>query len=293
MAFKAELKTHLEALAAAPFLFVGAGLSRRYLGLDGWEDLLRRYAEVAGQPYEYYATSADGDFPRIASAIAADIHEPWWKDSAFAESRELYKGMIRGPQSALKAEVSKGLRDCLADLPKSGALAQEIELLRQATIDGVITTNYDPLAKHIFPEYEVFVGQDEMLFANPQGVGEIYMVHGSSTDPDSLVLTAEDYERFNERNAYLAAKLLTVFVEHPVVFLGYSLADRNVFEIIRSIASVLTKDRIGEMLDRLLPTWPQMLHEAPLIRCSGGPLPANPIDGAREHTEASAVGEVP
>lgn len=252
MAFKADLKAHLDALPAAPFLFIGAGLSRRYLGLDGWEALLRRYAGVAGQPFEYYATSANGDFPKIASLIATDLHEPWWKEAAFQESRELYGDRVRGSQSALKAEVSKGLRECLNDLPTGGALAMELDLLRGATIDGVITTNYDPLAPHVFPEFEVFVGQDQMLFANPQGVGEIYMIHGSSEDPDSLVLTAEDYERFNERNAYLAAKLLTVFVEHPVVFLGYSLTDRNVFEIIRSIASVLTQDRIGELQDRLI-----------------------------------------
>lgn len=91
-----------------------------------------------------------------------------------------------------------------------------------------------------------------MLFAHAQGVGEIYKIHGSCEDPDSLVLTAEDYERFNDRNPYLAAKLLTVFVEHPVLFLGYALGDANVTQILRSIAGVLTNDRIQELQDRLI-----------------------------------------
>jgi hypothetical protein len=75
MAFKADLKAHLAEFPAAPFLFVGAGVSRRYLGLDGWKDLLRRFAAVAGEEYDYYAATAGGDLPRVASLIAADLHE--------------------------------------------------------------------------------------------------------------------------------------------------------------------------------------------------------------------------
>jgi hypothetical protein len=85
-----------------------------------------------------------------------------------------------------------------------------------------------------------------------KGVGEIYKIHGSHSQPNSLVLTAEDYARFDDRNPYLAAKLLTIFVEHPVVFLGYSLTDRNVQRVLVDIARCLTDDRIESLRDRLL-----------------------------------------
>jgi hypothetical protein len=112
MAFKADLKAHLDQLPAAPFLFAGAGLSRRYLGLDGWEALLRRYAEVAGKPFEYCAASADGDFPKIASRIAADLHEPWWNDAAFEESRELYKDLVHGASISYHSRSASRTPSC-------------------------------------------------------------------------------------------------------------------------------------------------------------------------------------
>ncbi|MGO9789150.1 MAG: SIR2 family NAD-dependent protein deacylase [Solirubrobacteraceae bacterium] len=102
-------------------------------------------------------------------------------------------------------------------------------------IDGVITTNFDPLLEMLFPQFRVFVGQEELLFEDLMSVGEIYKIQGSHEEPDSLVLTKEDYERFGRENPVLAAKLMTVFVEHPVVFLGYSLSDPNVAAILQAI----------------------------------------------------------
>lgn len=247
-----SLAAHLHR-TGAPFLFIGSGLSRRYTGADDWEGLLRHFAEMTDRPYEYYKTSAGGDLPAVASKIADSFHDLWWSEAEFEDSRQAYVATgLRDRESALKVEVARYVEDLPASLPESGPLAEEVELLSRAVVDGVITTNFDPILETLFPEFRVFVGQDELMFANPQGIGEIYKIHGSCSDPDSLVLTAEDYQRFDQRNAYLASKLMTIFVEHPVVFLGYSLGDRNVTSILRAIAACLRQDNVDQLRDRLV-----------------------------------------
>lgn len=236
----------------SPVLFVGSGISRRYVGAENWEGLLRRFAAMTPRPYDYYRSRANGDFPSIASEIAWTFNDVWWDDPAFQSSRDQYSSLISGQESALKVEVSRHLTGLAARLPAVGELADELALLRAAVVDAIITTNYDEILPVLFPDFRPFVGQDELLFANPQGIGELYQIHGSVAVPDSLVLTAADYTRFEERNAYLAAKLMTIFVEHPVIFLGYSLSDRNVRSILRSIAGCLTPENIAKLRDQLI-----------------------------------------
>lgn len=65
-------------------------------------------------------------------------------------------------------------------------------------------------------------------------------------------MTNEDYELFDDRNPYLTAKLLTIFTEHPVIFLGYSLGDPNIQNILGAIARCLTTANVNKLRDRLI-----------------------------------------
>lgn len=124
--------------------------------------------------------------------------------------------------------------------------------MKNCDIDGIITTNWDTVLEQLFPEYRVFVGQKELLFSNPLNIGEIYKIHGCAKNPSSLILTDDDYNDFNNRNAYLAAKLITIFVENPVVFIGYSLSDTNIRSIIKSIASCIGGSNIQKLQNNLI-----------------------------------------
>jgi hypothetical protein len=204
------------------------------------------------KPYAYYATKANSKPPAVATEIAREFHPLWWSAPNFAQSREEFGETLSTEEGPLKVEVAKYTRAALAGLPTDGSLFKELQTLKSAVIDGVITTNYDGLMEWCFPEFHSFVGQDALLFAASQGIGEIYKVHGCASDPESIVLTAGDYERFGERNPYLAAKLLTLFVEHPIIFMGYSLNDPDVTKILISVAKVLTTENLKKLQDQLI-----------------------------------------
>ena len=224
----------------------------RYLGAENWENLLRVFAAKTSRPYERYRSEASSRYPEIATAIAKEFASVWWDDATYKANRAGHASETTSFDSPLKIEVCEHMKEALTRLDESGPLAAELSALRRAQVDGIITTNYDQLLETLFPDFVPFVGQSEILFSETQGIAEIYKIHGSVEKPNSLVLTREDYENFNERNAYLAARLLAIFVDHPVVFLGYSMSDDNVQAILGSIASGLTNEHLDKLRDRLI-----------------------------------------
>jgi hypothetical protein len=219
--------------------------------LENWRGLLERFC-IAGKPFEYYLASSDGDYPAVARLLAVDFNEYWWRADEYKPSVERYKEKVTDVTSALRIEICNYFSTLDQSKAKSSDYAREVELLSALNVDGVITTNWDIFLEQIFPEYKVFIGQEELLFSNPQEIGEIYKIHGCATDPRSLVLTTEDYEQFNDKNTYLAAKLITLFVEHPVVFIGYSISDENVSSLLKAISLCIGKKNIEQLRKNLI-----------------------------------------
>lgn len=236
---------------AGAFLFVGSGFSRRYLGLEDWKGLLARFCTTE-RPIEYYVSSSNGDLPTAARLLAEDFHATWWAAEAYKSSVEKNKSLVRDRTSALRLEICNYLSSLDQTIALKSDYAAEVELLSSLNVDGIITTNWDPFIEQLFPDYKVYVGQKELLFANPQQIAEIYKIHGSCDAPESLVLTDSDYSEFHEKNAYLAAKLITLFVEHPIVFLGYSIADPNISAMLRSISLCIGHGNLEKLRRNLI-----------------------------------------
>lgn len=245
-----SLKEIIKASPTAPFLFIGSGFSRRYLGLEDWEGLLTRFGNNLPSGFVKYASESNDNLALAAQNMAKEYSDYWWNlpDARDISTRPNWYKHVTAP---LRYDICEYLKEAPLD---AKSLEDELKILtsEQTIIDGVITTNWDLLLENLFPTYKVYVGQSNLLFSNPQKIAEIYKIHGCSSDPKSLVLTKDDYDDFKNKNSYLASKLLSVFLEHPVFFIGYSLNDENIASILGSISEIMTTEQQREKIAKNL-----------------------------------------
>lgn len=244
-----------------PFLFIGSGMSRRYLGLPDWKGLLMHFVDVidsdefAYNAFENRAKNTDclaGLMPKIAEFIQKEYDLRWFSDASIRTTSKDGLDAIRKGVSPFKVEIAEYIKN---NCSLNEYYIEEIDALKklsEKSISGVITTNYDKLLEEIFDGYASYIGQNELIFSSLQGVAEIYKIHGDVDIPDSIVINEEDYFEFDSKSAYLAAKLLTIFMEYPIIFLGYSISDTNILKIINSIVLCLNDEQLHMLEDRFI-----------------------------------------
>ena len=128
----------------------------------------------------------------------------------------------------------------------------KLKELSNRSLAGIITTNYDRLLEVETEGYKSFVGQEELIFSALQGWAEIYKIHGSVTDPSTILITDKDYREFKEFSPYLTAKLMTIFMEYPIIFMVYSLTDPNIRIILEDLGKCLSKKNLEKLQRRFI-----------------------------------------
>lgn len=240
--YAADIKRILEKKSFQPILFVGSGFSARYAEAPNWASLLSllaKHCPLIQHDVAYYIQSGMS-LPKIGS-IYADAYKEWaWGEGRENFPQEYFSAKYSG-DVFIKYAIAKYIanicsQDKLGLLPPD--LLAEIELLQKINPHALISTNYDSLLEFIFPEYSPIVGQ-QVILQSYMSVGEVFKIHGCNSSPESLVFTAEDYEKFQQDKKYLSAKMLTFFVEHPLLFVGYSASDDNIKSILEEINNML------------------------------------------------------
>lgn len=203
-----------------PVLFIGSGISKRYLyRYPNWEELL----EMSFKKYnsDLFQLQKHHDSLRRAGATdfevntkIATIIENDFNSAFFDRKLKLNIGNPKNPNwvrkgiSPFKMFLSNYFRKM--NLYKSPSTQKELEIFKQlkSKISAVITTNYDLfLETYIFPQdYTVFVNQNQLFNSDSYNISEIYKIHGSASDANSIVITENDYNEFNESRKLIIAK---------------------------------------------------------------------------------------
>lgn len=227
-------------LGCQPIIFAGAGLSKRYMEGPSWIELLSGIA--ADNPHvkksiAYYLQKHQ-NLLEVGEQLVDDFHTWAWSEGREYFTEALFEANVR-PKEFLKHYVASYLTARTpTEIESLQADHDEIRLLKETRPHSVITTNYDTLCELIFPDYTRIVGQ-KIIRSPGLSIGEIFKIHGCVTDPSEIVLTKSDYSDWSIRKKYLSAKLLTYFLEHPVLIVGYGAQDPNVLAILRDIDEIL------------------------------------------------------
>lgn len=247
-----------------PVLFVGSGLSKRYLhNYPTWDELLNlSYAKIGKDPFqlEKYRDQfrRQGLSPFDINIRLATIIENEFNAAFF--DRKIKLDRVKNPEwvkrgiSPYKMYLSRYFRGMkLHNSPKND---MELTLLRslKSKISAVITTNYDEfLEKQIFStDFRVFVHQNELFSADSYNIAEMYKIHGSVRDANSIIITEEDYSHFEESRKLIIAKMLTLFADSPIIFLGYSFTDENIQKIITEFLGCLTHKELSNIEEHFI-----------------------------------------
>lgn len=249
-----------------PVLFIGSGISRRYLyNFPDWDGLLQRSFEKVNPDPFYYSQYKERFLREGCSTFEMNIKlatviENDFNSAFYARKIKIPIGNSKNP-SWVKQGISPYKMYLVSvfknlTLNRDPALLEEIEKFKllKNKITAVITTNYDTfIESSVFSDdYQVFCHQNELFSADSYNIAEIYKIHGSILDAKSIIITENDYLAFNNSRKLIIAKMLTLFAESPIIFLGYSFTDENIQHIIEDFLSCLTSKELTNISNHFI-----------------------------------------
>ena len=209
-----NISTFISGYTNYPVLFIGTGLTLRYLKNSySWDSLLKKIAfDITGDEHYYldikskYMKNFQCNYAKIATDIEADFNKKAQDNQQFNNINELfYKNIEHGISvSRFKLYISNILKEL--DFKKE--MDKEISELKKAgkNISSIITTNYDCMIEEIF-SFNPLIGNN-ILLSNPYG--SVYKIHGCVSQPDKIIISEKDYQEFEKKYELIRAQLLSL-----------------------------------------------------------------------------------
>lgn len=243
-----------------PIIFIGSGISKRYIeNFPAWEGLLEEYWKVINKTDDFYSYLLDLKKKHSNNGDDADLnHKIYTEAASFIE--EKYNNLFSSGDIKLDGLTTKKVfNDNIS--PFKYSICQRFEklvlrddidlneyesfksLLKKAKM--IVTTNYDCFIENILHEQNVkprkYIG-NEGFFDDTVGWSELYKIHGDVENPHSIIINKDDYDEYDKKSILISAKILSNMIKSPIIFMGYSLSDRNVKKLLSDFSSQLPKE---------------------------------------------------
>ncbi len=264
---KELLPSNILSMKSAPVLWIGAGLSKRFVkDYLSWDELLKIAASRIGISEGQYVSKKmlirkelgiDATEDEISSALASSLStelirlfdERKLNPKEFFDT-EYYEQFLHevDPLKLLVCSLMK-------DIEFREDMAEEIEAFKRLaySIPAVITTNYDTVIETLFEhKFKTYNTVDEYYRSAELGIGEIHKIHGTVRMPRSIVLNKEDYESFRKRSSVITSKIITLMCESPLLIFGYSMNDWVVRFVIENMLSSFSREKAAEICQNIL-----------------------------------------
>ncbi|WP_395319196.1 SIR2 family protein [Fructilactobacillus frigidiflavus] len=254
-----------------PIIFIGSGISKRYLiNSPSWTDLLEKYWKITfpeedfwSQFHNFQVESNEKDKNKkifFANIKMADKLEKEFNKKFFNHDIEISdlttKIAVNNNISPFKFKISNDFSSySLKDgIEKTDEFKYFIDVLSKAKI--IITTNYDTFIEDILKKYsgtnpDIYIGQ-KGFFNETTDWSEIYKIHGSVKEPNSIVINSNDYDEYDKNSILISAKILSSMITSPILFLGYSLTDRDIRKLLSDFSKQLPKEDLRKSASRII-----------------------------------------
>lgn len=224
-----------------PVLFIGTGISLRYLKNSyTWNGLLKKIAFDLTNNEEFYLDLKSKcyennayQYEKIATLLEKEFNTSLIKDrnGKFKNINDIFYENMKNDINLSRFKIY--ISQLLSDLEYKDNMEDEILELKKIrkNISSIITTNYDKFIEEIF-KFTPLIGND-ILLSNPYG--SVYKIHGCISRQNHIIFTENDYKLFLEKYELIRAQLLSLFIHNPIIFMGYSISDENIKNILKTV----------------------------------------------------------
>ncbi|MBD2782874.1 SIR2 family protein [Xenorhabdus szentirmaii] len=254
-----------------PIVFIGSGMSKRYLeNSPTWPDLLEEYwNKINNNDQGFYNFLSEIKNKYKEDNNDSDLNHKVYSEAAtFIEKK--FNELFNSGKISLEGLTSKRVFDedispfkySLCQRFKQNNLNKNIKkdefesfkkFLKNAKM--LITTNYDSFIETLLLEQNVepkmYIG-NEGFFDDTIGWSELYKIHGDIEHPNSIVINGHDYEIYDNKSILISAKILSSMIKSSIIFIGYSLTDRNVKKLLTDFSSQLPKEDKRKSAERIV-----------------------------------------